>query len=205
MRCVVRIILLLFAGALLTLAIAWASELWAPIPWPRVTPTSLPMKSWTHSATVGWPAKPEFGGTADTLLLTEIDLCAQQTEGVVPSRVVTGEWTETVWQSGFPFRSMESCLRTDSTRSPGRGSSFVGIGYRPGIFPLLQGPRKNEGILSSTPIWRGFVADTIVYTALAWALLPSTWRLAGSPRAMFALWVFAHGAWKRKRQPSAMS
>jgi hypothetical protein len=152
-----RLPLYLVAGALVSLLVAWGSELWLPEQ-SRLLCRSV-AATWHGPTPEGWPERPDGANICRGLWLTMLDAKAQRFQEGASGNREFQEWYRIVCRSGLPFRSMESSYRGwHDWNRPTQTFLESGIRFDPRV--MRQDPRQlHSGVLSTKVLWPGFMLN----------------------------------------------
>jgi hypothetical protein len=163
------ILLWLALGAAITVAVAWFGEVFRPfqIQAGRYAYTDAVRLVWPFPERRGFSLDPQRGARKVGFAWSELGLYHRDHDGQfghLHDPPVRQE--QFLWQFGSPFPSMQ------------RWRWWVGVdpgingvsGCSPDI-PTFWGTVANEkAVFPLVPIWPGFLADTLIFAACAWAL-----------------------------------
>lgn len=177
------VLALLVTGAILTVASAWASAYWSPVP---ALAVSLPGPHWPAAPPPGWPERPTDLVTASALGVTWRGATTAHAWGL-DQDAARRQWA---MSAGLPFRALGCVRNMEPTTSAAQGFHWVESGpqtpggWREGISVGRTGSRSRR-VLPLQPVPAGFLADTVAWAAAVWALRSG------------ARWL--RGRWRRRR------
>jgi hypothetical protein len=159
------------AGAAVNIAVAWGCVFWAP---PEFRGTEV-----SHFASVDhvleWPRQvpdnwigPEVIETSRSRYHTLIVASwSSKSRGLRDHSLEVVQW-------GWPFRALEFQIRLTTNPPDERMSHRAGI---VGAVPDSWMTRNRGLDVPGLPLWPGFAANTALYAAILWALIPGPFVL----------------------------
>lgn len=183
---IVRVCVLLLIGAVITVAAAWAVAVWfAFLHWgtmQRSTPTSEEVRWWKATVTPGIDDAPTATSRPGASV-TEFGFDCVRME----SNAQGASLQAYRWRGGLPLRSMGYYTWSDNPDPD--DPSVWHSSWRWDVTMVLRGESRLVNF-PLTPLWFGFVVDTLFYAALA-AVILAAWR-----------WMVRRGRLKRGLCPA---
>src|SRR5262245_52634200 len=161
-RSVFRLAVILFAGAIVNVAVAWTIAHFDSVPNSSGLLLTSEMKQAFWKAYSDRLSLPSVGDHFAAERYDHFGFTETSAEIVAPD----GYWSIIQNQHGLPSRSLEG---TDTYRAPSMTSRLYD--YIPSPFRRKIPPRAWTGYLPIRPIWPGFAINTVFYAAVLWVLL----------------------------------
>jgi len=190
----------LLIGAVITVIVAWACALWSPAApqmwWGSGTPHfgRPPLNEYEWVIPIGpelfdakeWPTKPQV-----VLFRNDLGITRVYMDGSKSTYELTPRFFQAALQSGWPCRAL-------SAEGAGIVSSFMFpiFSSRDGTLTFVNVVRTGLAVpdwlgaeestfgrsLPRTLLWRGFIANSVLWGSLAWLVHPGIRRLIRSRR-----------------------
>jgi len=181
-RALLRMILCLAAGAVVTVALAWWCALYGHIDNGR-SDFGAPGRDWPASAPSGWPQPDHFSRLAGFGISGRGANLGLGRDSKDPDFFECGI---SVREFGLPFRSMAVTI-VHTYRYPRVFTDIWTGWYENGVKPppALDRPGLGDRRIPLRPLWLGLAADTTLFATLAWvgSQLPSAIRRRKRRRA----------------------
>ncbi len=181
--------LLLVAGAIVNVAVAWGASLWATgprIPWITEWGISRAQVLATYDATVGArapdrlrslvPESDDYVMVSARATSPGVEIICFAADPEMPGHHAVGlDWAIFLWRSGWPVCALESVghpevdgsLWNDGLMAPSL------LAASPFPFPFDDWQRN----IQRRPIWPGFAINTVFYAFVLWLLFAAPFAL----------------------------